>query len=120
MNERFRREGTGELIVGVDRLDYSKGLPQRIHSIREFFARCPDKKKAVSLLQIAAPRREKVTAYEKLSDEMDYLSRKINGDLGDMHWSPMSYIHCNVERDDLPVIYRNSIMNTRSTCWLWR
>lgn len=51
---------------------------------------------------------------------MDYLSRKINGDLGDMHWSPMSYIHCNVERDDLPVIYRNSIMNTRSTCWLWR
>ncbi|MEN4569168.1 alpha,alpha-trehalose-phosphate synthase (UDP-forming) [Pantoea agglomerans] len=108
LNKRFRREGTGELIVGVDSLDYSKGLPQRIHSIREFFARCPDKKKAVSLLQIAAPSREKVTAYEKLSDEMNYLSGKINGDLGDMHWSPVSYVHRNVERDDLPVIYRNS------------
>lgn len=108
LEKKFIRENPREMIVGVDRLDYSKGILHRIHSISKFFSMYPEKKRAVSLLQIAAPSREKVVAYEELSECMDCLCGKINGELGDLHWSPVSYIHRNIAREDLPVIYRVS------------
>lgn len=105
---KYQHHFTSDLIIGVDRLDYSKGLPHRIHSIRNFFQLYPEMKTKISLLQIAAPSREKITAYEKLSEQMDYLTGKINGDLGDLYWSPVYYIHHNVKREDLPILYRIS------------
>ena len=108
MSRVYKKNYSCDIIIGVDRLDYSKGIPHRIHTMRHLFEIYPEKKKEVSLLQIASPSREKVSAYERLSEKMDYLSGKINGDLGDLHWSPVNYIHQNIQREDLPTLFRMS------------
>ncbi len=105
MRDEYARR---KLLVGVDRLDYSKGLPQRVQAFREWLEQHPASRKSATLIQIAAPSREDVDAYDDLRQQMDSLCGALNGDYGEFDWMPVRYIHRNVERTDLPGLYRAS------------
>jgi trehalose 6-phosphate synthase len=94
------------LLVGVDRLDYSKGLPQRFRAFRELLQRYPENRSVATLIQIASPSREDVQAYTDIRNELENLSGAINGEYGQMDWMPVRYIHRTVARKRLPGLYR--------------
>jgi trehalose 6-phosphate synthase len=109
MFERMRDEySRRRLLLGVDRLDYSKGLPQRIHAFRELLAQYPENRNSATLIQIASPSREDVEAYGDIRRQMDSLCGAINGDYGELDWMPIRYIHRNIARKRLPGLYRAS------------
>lgn len=109
MFSRMRAEySRRQLLVGVDRLDYSKGLPQRIEAFRYLLEHYPENRKRATLIQIAAPSREDVGAYDQLRRQMDSMCGAINGDYGELDWMPVRYIHRNVARKRLPGLYRAS------------
>jgi trehalose 6-phosphate synthase len=95
-------------IIGVDRLDYTKGLPDRFRSFRRLLELYPQNCKAVTLMQIAPPTREEVKAYADIRHELEALSGEINGQFGDYDWTPVRYVHRNVARDVLAALYRGS------------
>jgi len=105
MREQYARR---DLLVGVDRLDYSKGLPQRIRAFRKLLERHPDTRQRATLIQVAAPSREDVGAYGDIRRELEGLCGSINGDFGDLDWMPVRYIHRAVARQRLPGLYRAS------------
>lgn len=97
-----------QLLLGVDRLDYSKGLPQRLYAVRELFERYPETRNSATLIQIASPSREDVKAYSEIRRELETLCGSINGDFGELDWMPIRYIHRTVARKRLPGLYRAS------------
>jgi trehalose 6-phosphate synthase len=109
MYERMRREySRRKLLVGVDRLDYSKGLPQRMRAFRELLTRNPETHRSATLIQIASPSREDVSAYNDILHELESLCGSINGNFGELDWMPVRYMHRTVARARLPGLYRAS------------
>ena len=95
-------------LIGVDRLDYSKGLPHRLHGYETFLSQAPEFCNRVGLLQIAPPTRDDVDAYKAIRSELEHLAGRINGRFGTVEWTPVQYIHRALPRDDLAVLYRYS------------
>ncbi|MDP3084040.1 MAG: alpha,alpha-trehalose-phosphate synthase (UDP-forming) [Rubrivivax sp.] len=95
-----------QLLIGVDRLDYSKGLPQRIRAFRKLLERHPESHGKATLIQVAAPSREEVDAYGDIRRELEGLCGAINGDFGDLDWMPIRYIHRTVARKRVPGLLR--------------
>jgi len=93
------------LIVGVDRLDYSKGLEERFVGFERFLADNPDMRREVLMLQIAPVSRESVEAYQEIRGRLDALSGRINGEFADIDWAPFRYVNKNYRRDELAGIY---------------
>jgi trehalose 6-phosphate synthase len=93
------------LIVGVDRLDYSKGLEERFLGFERFLADNPDLRREVLMLQIAPVSRETVGAYREIRARLDALSGRINGEFSDVDWNPFRYVNRNYRRDELGGIY---------------
>ncbi len=109
MHERMRREySRRKLLVGVDRLDYSKGLPQRMRAFRELLSKYPETHNSATLIQIASPSREDVSAYTDILHELESLCGSINGNFGELDWMPVRYMHRTVARARLPGLYRAS------------
>lgn len=96
------------LLVGVERMDYSKGLPQRLKAFRTLLQNYPENQGSATLIQIASPSRESVDAYAALRAELESLSGAINGEHGELDWMPLRYIHRNVARKRLPGLYRTA------------
>jgi trehalose 6-phosphate synthase len=96
------------LMIGVDRLDYSKGVPQRFRAFGEFLSRHEDWHRHVSLLQISPPTREGVQAYDDIRQETEHLSGQINGTYADITWVPIRFINRAVPRETLAGLYRAS------------
>ena len=94
------------LMIGVDRLDYSKGVPQRFRAFGEFLSRHENWHRHVSLLQISPPTREGVQAYDDIREETEHLSGRINGTFADITWVPVRFINRPVPRDRLAGLYR--------------
>jgi trehalose 6-phosphate synthase len=95
-------------IIGVDRLDYTKGLPQKFRAFGHFLEKYPEYRRNVVLTQIAPPTRESVEAYTDIRQTLEALSGKINGMFGELDWVPIHYIHRPAPRDKLRDIYRAS------------
>lgn len=95
-------------LIGVDRLDYTKGLPQKFRAFGRFLERYPEYRNKSVLTQIAAPSRESVEAYTDIRRELESLSGSINGTYGDLEWVPIHYINRTASRDRLARIYRAS------------
>ncbi|MEM8811068.1 MAG: trehalose-6-phosphate synthase [Pseudomonadota bacterium] len=95
-------------IIGVDRLDYSKGLPDRLRAFEVFLKTHPELHKSVTLMQIASPTRESVEAYTEIRQELEALAGAINGVYGDFDWTPLRYINRAVARDTLAALFRGS------------
>lgn len=96
------------LLVGVDRLDYSKGLPQRLRAFHRLLQNYPENRRSAVLVQVAAPSRESVGAYNALRLELEGLSGAINSEYGELDWMPVRYMHRAVARKRLPALYRAS------------
>jgi trehalose 6-phosphate synthase len=93
------------LVVGVDRLDYSKGLEERFLGFEQFLVDNPDLRREVLMLQIAPVSRESVIAYQEIRARLDALSGRINAEFSDVDWSPCRYVNRNYRRDELAGIY---------------
>jgi len=94
------------MIVGVDRLDYSKGLAERFRGYQRFLEDNPDERKEVFLLQIAPPSRAAVGTYQQIRANLDRLSGRINGAHADLDWVPIRYVNQNYPRDVLAGTFR--------------
>jgi trehalose 6-phosphate synthase len=107
MHERMKAEySRRRLLLGVERLDYSKGLPQRLRAFRKLLQKYPENLNSATLIQIASPSREALDTYTGLRQELESLCGAINGDYGELDWMPVRYIHRNVARKRLPGLYR--------------
>jgi trehalose 6-phosphate synthase len=93
------------LVVGVDRLDYSKGLEERFVGFERFLADNPDMRRETLMLQIAPVSRESVEAYQEIRGRLDALSGRINGEFADVDWNPFRYVNKTYRRDELAGIY---------------
>jgi trehalose 6-phosphate synthase/phosphatase len=94
------------IILGLDRLDYSKGIPQRLLALGNAFERYPELHGRVSLLQVVIPSRTLVDDYRHLKDEIDRLVGKINGLHGRAGWIPIHYLFRHLEDVELLAYYR--------------
>lgn len=95
-----------KMIVGVDRLDYSKGLEERLAGFEHFLAEHPDMAREVLYLQIAPTSRGEVQAYQEIRAKVEALCGHINGAYADMDSQPIRYVNRNYRRDELAGIYR--------------
>jgi trehalose 6-phosphate synthase len=94
------------MIVGVDRLDYSKGLEERFLGYERFLTENPEERKEVFLLQIAPPSRGTVESYQRIRNSLEALSGRINGAHADIDWVPIRYVNQGYPRDVLAGAYR--------------
>lgn len=114
--QRLRQRNRHSIqIIGAERLDYSKGLPNRFRAFRSLLKLLEQESEEerkrhgrISFLQIATPTREAVEAYSDLRHELEQLSGEINGDFGSFDWTPLRYIHRKVPRPTLAGIFRES------------
>ncbi|MGE0849383.1 MAG: trehalose-6-phosphate synthase [Hyphomicrobiaceae bacterium] len=100
--------GSVQRIIGIDRLDYTKGLPQKFKAFGRFLEKSAEYRRQVVLTQIAPPTRESVEAYSDIRHELEMLAGSINGSFGELDWVPIHYIHRATPRRRLPGIYRSS------------
>ncbi len=104
---RIRDSADGrDMIIGVDRLDYSKGLEERFLGYERFLVDRPEQRKEVFLLQIAPPSRGDVVTYQRIRAQLEGLSGRINGAYADMDWVPIRYVNQGFPRHVLAGIYR--------------
>ena len=106
-HRRMRDSAVGrDMIVGVDRLDYSKGLEERFLGYERFLKEHPEECKEVFLLQIAPPSRATVDSYQQIRRTLEKLSGQINGNYADVDWVPIRYVNQGYPRDVLAGIFR--------------
>ena len=106
---RLRRSLHGEkLAIGVDRLDYSKGLVNRIEAFSRVFDMHPQLKRSVSLLQIATLSRGAIEAYGNLQGELARLVSDVNGRHGEVDWTPIRYLNKGYSQNVLAGLYRTA------------
>jgi len=94
------------LVLGVDRMDYSKGLPQRMEAFGKLLDDHESMRGRVTFVQIAPTSRSSVDAYRDLREELDRLAGRINGDYSDLDWTPIRYIARGYPRETLAGLYR--------------
>ncbi|GEP00294.1 alpha,alpha-trehalose-phosphate synthase (UDP-forming) [Methylobacterium haplocladii] len=97
---------TRKLLIGVDRLDYSKGVPERMEAVDRFFASNPDQRGNVVYIQITPKSRSEVPEYEQLSRDVNEKVGDINGMLGEPAWTPIQYVTKAYPRPVLAGLYR--------------
>ena len=95
-------------IIGVDRLDYSKGLPERLHAFERLLENYPEHRGNVSLMQVAPLSRSDLDAYDKIRRELESVSGHINARFADMGWTPIHCMFRSFTRRALAGIYRGS------------
>jgi trehalose 6-phosphate synthase len=102
------RESMGDraLVIGVDRLDYSKGLPQRFIAFGRLLANFPQHRRVVSFLQVAARSREDVGDYQRLRRELDRMAGDTNGRYSEFDWTPLRYMTRTLKRSTLSGFFR--------------
>ena len=96
------------LILGVDRLDYSKGIPERFRGFERLLQRFPAHRGKVSFLQVAPVSRGEVAEYKSLRRELDELSGRINGNWAEIDWIPLRYITRALPRKVLAGVHRRA------------
>lgn len=94
------------LVLGVDRLDYSKGIIKKLRAFREMLRKHPDLRGKVSLLQIAVPSRIGVPEYNQIKSRIDMLVGEINGEFGKVDYVPIHYLFSSVSFPELLALYR--------------
>ena len=94
------------MILGVDRLDYTKGIPERLLAFANALTRYPDLRRKVTLVQVVVPSRRQVQEYEILKDEVERLVGEINGRFTEVGWTPIEYIFRALSQEELAAYYR--------------
>lgn len=94
------------LAIGVDRLDYSKGIPQRFEAFAHFLSQHPEWRSRISFLQIAPPSREEVPEYRELRSRLERLAGATNGRYAEPDWMPIRYVNRSFNQATLAGFYR--------------
>ena len=94
------------MVVGVDRLDYSKGLEERLLGYEQFLQDNPSWRGGVFLLQVTPISRDEVETYQEMRARLDALAGRINGEFAEMDWQPIRYLNRTYRRDQLAGLYR--------------
>lgn len=97
-----------KVLIGVDRLDYIKGIPHKLKGFEKFFEKYPEFQGKVVLIQVAVPSRTDVEEYKKLKNEVDALVGHINGTYGSFNFNPVQYLFKSVNFEELTALYRMS------------
>lgn len=104
---RYRTSlGNQKLILSIDRLDYSKGIPQRLRAFELFLEEHPEFVQKVSILMVVVPSRDQVGKYKELKEEIDLLVGRINGDFSKLNWTPIHYFYRSFPLSALSAFYR--------------
>jgi trehalose 6-phosphate synthase/phosphatase len=102
----IRGDGSARILVGVDRLDYTKGIPRRLLAYERMLEIHPELRKRVRLVQVAVPSRTNVGAYQDFRALVDGLVGRINGAFGTPRWVPVHYIFRALSESELVALYR--------------
>lgn len=94
------------LFLGVDRLDYIKGLDLKLKAFRTLLRKFPQYRGKVALLQVAVPTRAGVPVYARLAEEVARLVGEINGEFSTPNWTPVHYIHSSISNEQLIALYK--------------
>lgn len=97
-----------KLILSIDRMDYTKGIPNRIKAFEYFLDSFPEYKGKVRLIMLAVPSRSNVSQYKKLKRRTDEFVGRINSKFATLSWTPISYLYRSVPFDDLIDLYTSS------------
>lgn len=112
--ERLRTElGLNDELIGMglDRFDYTKGIPDRLRAIDRFFERNPEYKGKVVFIQAGVPSRVHIPAYKQINDEIDSLVEEVNWKYGAWHWKPIIYF-----RENLPPLTLMALRRMADFC----
>jgi trehalose 6-phosphate synthase/phosphatase len=93
------------ILLGVDRLDYTKGIPERLRTFRRLLEETPELRGRIVLIQVAVPSREDIPMYKELRQEVDELVGQIDGEFSTPDWTPIVYIRRNIPRPELVALY---------------
>ena len=107
--QRTVEESSGcRLIVGVDRLDYTKGIVQRLLGLRTLLRSTPEWLGRVQMIQVVVPSREEIPAYRELKLQIEKLVVHINHEFGREGWEPVRYLYRSVSHTELTALYRSA------------
>ena len=98
--------GSRKLILGVDRLDYTKGIDLRLKAFREWLERPGTSIRDAALVQVAVPSREQIPGYQELRSRVEELVGQINGEHGEIGFAAVHYLRRNLPFEDLVALYR--------------
>ena len=98
--------GVQKLVLGVDRLDYSKGLPQRVEAYEKLLANDSRFRRNVHMLQVAPPSRDTIKEYREVSDALDAVCGRVMGRFAEPDWSPLTYVKRAYGQASLAGLYR--------------
>jgi trehalose 6-phosphate synthase len=97
-----------KIILGIDRLDYTKGIPYRLKAFRTLLKRHPELHRKVTLVQVVVPSRRNIPMYRDLKEEIDRLVSEVNGEFTRSGWVPIHYIYRALDRRELLGYYRTA------------
>lgn len=100
--------GDQKLIITIDRLDYSKGIPQRLHAFQDLLTEHPELHGKVSMIMIVVPSRDMVQSYKELKEEIDLLVGRINSTFSTLNWVPVHYFYRGFPFEELSAFYSMS------------
>jgi trehalose 6-phosphate synthase len=98
--------GSADIVLGIDRLDYTKGIPERLRGFRALLEAHPELLGRVVLLQVIVPSREGIAEYHDLKERIEKLVSGINGEFGRPGWTPVVYMHKCLSSFELLAYYR--------------
>ncbi len=105
VNRIRRKAGSHKIIVSIDRLDYTKGVLQRLEAFNSFLEKYPEYKEKVTFIHASAPSRTKVEHYQLLKKQVDEIVGKINGKYGTIGWVPVWYLYRSLPFNDITALY---------------
>jgi trehalose 6-phosphate synthase/phosphatase len=97
-----------KLILSIDRLDYTKGIPDRLKAFRNFLIQHPEYKEKVSLIMLTVPSRVDVEQYQNLRRSVEELVGSINGEFGSLNWNPIIYFYRSLPFENLIELYSSA------------
>jgi trehalose 6-phosphate synthase/phosphatase len=103
--DSYRAAGE-KLLVGIDRLDYTKGIPRRLLAFESLLRSHPELREKVRLVQVAVPSRANIGAYRELREEVDAMVGRIHGEFATTRWSPVYYLYRGIAEDEVVALYR--------------
>ena len=95
-----------KIILSIDRLDYSKGIPQRLQAFELFLEKYPEFHEKVTLVMLVVPSRDAVDQYKELKEEIDEFVGRINGKYSHINWNPIQYFYRSFPLETLSAFYR--------------
>jgi trehalose 6-phosphate synthase/phosphatase len=97
-----------QIVLGLDRLDYTKGIPQRLRAFANLLERFPEVRGRIHLVQVVVPSRVGIPEYDGLRLEIEQLVGRINGRYGELGWVPVHYLFRSLSKTELLAFYRSA------------